>query len=249
MGIIIFLVVSGVVGAMILSRFERGGTGFLLGLFLGPIGWIIAFVMRSDLAAAEVLAAAKAPPPTAWEPARVERECPHCAELVLAKAKVCKHCGKDLEPVVPPDGPPAPGPIASEAFTWSEDAQREWDQRPISTVVKALGAMPAPKKPDMRAPASKWMHLAWVVPAVAWISLMVVEYLEYNTAAVFPPLLPSSISLITVVVFLLLVAWNVGERRTRRVATGALSAGGILLLIAVIQAIQTASLLEARWPG
>jgi len=29
--------------------------------------------------------------------ARDERECPACAEVVLVKAKVCKHCGKDLQ--------------------------------------------------------------------------------------------------------------------------------------------------------
>ncbi len=31
---------------------------------------------------------------------REERECPHCAELILRKARVCKHCGRDVEPVV-----------------------------------------------------------------------------------------------------------------------------------------------------
>ena len=29
---------------------------------------------------------------------RDERECPYCAEPILAKAKVCKHCGRDVEP-------------------------------------------------------------------------------------------------------------------------------------------------------
>ena len=27
---------------------------------------------------------------------RDERECPFCAELILCKAKVCKHCGRDI---------------------------------------------------------------------------------------------------------------------------------------------------------
>jgi uncharacterized membrane protein YdbT with pleckstrin-like domain len=31
---------------------------------------------------------------------RQERECPYCAELILAKAKVCKHCGREVEPIV-----------------------------------------------------------------------------------------------------------------------------------------------------
>jgi len=31
--------------------------------------------------------------------ARVERECPFCAEPILSRAKVCKHCGRDVEPL------------------------------------------------------------------------------------------------------------------------------------------------------
>lgn len=30
--------------------------------------------------------------------ARVERECPYCAEQILARARVCKHCGRDVVP-------------------------------------------------------------------------------------------------------------------------------------------------------
>jgi Bacterial PH domain len=29
---------------------------------------------------------------------RAERECPHCAELILERAKACKHCGRDVAP-------------------------------------------------------------------------------------------------------------------------------------------------------
>jgi len=43
--------------------------------------------------------AAKATPPVSAAPTREERECPFCAELILAKAKVCKHCGRDVEPL------------------------------------------------------------------------------------------------------------------------------------------------------
>ena len=31
--------------------------------------------------------------------ARVERECPYCAERILSRARVCKHCGRDVVPV------------------------------------------------------------------------------------------------------------------------------------------------------
>ena len=29
---------------------------------------------------------------------RVERDCPYCAERILARARVCKHCGRDVTP-------------------------------------------------------------------------------------------------------------------------------------------------------
>lgn len=35
---------------------------------------------------------------TAAPSGREERECPYCAELILKKARVCKHCGRDVEP-------------------------------------------------------------------------------------------------------------------------------------------------------
>src|SRR5438132_837865 len=40
-------------------------------------------------------------PPAAGTPpdARVERDCPWCAERILARARVCKHCGRAVEPV------------------------------------------------------------------------------------------------------------------------------------------------------
>ncbi|MDQ3673152.1 MAG: PH domain-containing protein, partial [Gemmatimonadota bacterium] len=31
-------------------------------------------------------------------PMREERDCPYCAERVLARARVCKHCGREIEP-------------------------------------------------------------------------------------------------------------------------------------------------------
>lgn len=31
---------------------------------------------------------------------RAERECPWCAEMILAKARLCKHCNRELEPQI-----------------------------------------------------------------------------------------------------------------------------------------------------
>jgi DNA-directed RNA polymerase subunit RPC12/RpoP len=47
---------------------------------------------------------------------RDERECPYCAGKILKKARVCKHCGRDVEPMVT-DGAPTKafaGPSAAQ---------------------------------------------------------------------------------------------------------------------------------------
>jgi hypothetical protein len=41
-------VVCGIAGFMMLDNAERGGAGFALGFFLGPIGLVIAWVMRDN---------------------------------------------------------------------------------------------------------------------------------------------------------------------------------------------------------
>lgn len=41
-------------------------------------------------------AAAKEAPATSVTQARDEVECPYCAEKILARANVCKHCGKQV---------------------------------------------------------------------------------------------------------------------------------------------------------
>jgi uncharacterized membrane protein YdbT with pleckstrin-like domain len=48
--------------------------------------------LRAPSAAASISNAAA----TAGSDARVERECPFCAERILAKAKVCRFCGRDV---------------------------------------------------------------------------------------------------------------------------------------------------------
>ena len=35
-------------------------------------------------------------------PGREERECPYCAERILAKARLCKHCGREVQPLTQP---------------------------------------------------------------------------------------------------------------------------------------------------
>jgi hypothetical protein len=59
---------------------------------------------QATLAAMKKKAAAEAAAKTvpkmtaATEGVREERDCPFCAEPILKKARVCKHCGRDVEP-------------------------------------------------------------------------------------------------------------------------------------------------------
>lgn len=88
------------IGGGLLSSYNRAGTGFLLGLFLGPIGCILAWTFRGEEKKKESLrlhqenlTVIKASQSLVK---RDEVECPFCAELVLRKALVCKHCNSGL---------------------------------------------------------------------------------------------------------------------------------------------------------
>lgn len=52
---------------------------------------------RKKKAAEEAAAATGTAPATPT--VREERECPFCAEPILKKARVCKHCRRDVEPL------------------------------------------------------------------------------------------------------------------------------------------------------
>lgn len=94
-----------ILGAAILSRYNKAGTGFLLGAILGPFGVLFALVMRSgenkkeEQKRHDEQMKAMADLKANQETSKPERECPYCAESIFAKAKVCKHCGRDVDPI------------------------------------------------------------------------------------------------------------------------------------------------------
>ncbi len=116
------VVACAVIGGVILARVRHPLMGALLGLFLGPIGLMAVALMfvhyktlerqkESDRRLAMLFRQtqkAMKPPekpaqqqtqPVTTPPVREERECPFCAELILKKARVCKHCRRDVEPM------------------------------------------------------------------------------------------------------------------------------------------------------
>jgi hypothetical protein len=98
------------IGLLIGSNKGRPGAGFLLGLFLGFIGLIIIAVMSPTpeaqaLRDQRVAAASQA----LTGPAPTTRTCPWCAEQIQLQARVCKHCGRDVQPLGGALAPAPPG--------------------------------------------------------------------------------------------------------------------------------------------
>lgn len=81
--LVFYVLVFGLIGVALGARKGRPFAGFVFGVLLGPIGWLIVAV---------------GPDVKATEQATLMRKCPHCAELVQPGAKVCKHCRRDIAP-------------------------------------------------------------------------------------------------------------------------------------------------------
>ncbi len=92
---LLFAIATAAVG----GRTNRAGTGFLLGLLLGPFGLIIMLVSKGP-----------------------RKECPFCREWVHPKAIVCPHCQRDLP------APNNQGPAAKPATPYHYKSQTNIDQ-------------------------------------------------------------------------------------------------------------------------
>ena len=81
---LIIWIASIVVGMILASNKDLSRvSAFFWTFFLGPIGLVILLVLPSK-SAETALAAGR------------EKICPHCGEQILAIAKVCRFCGRDL---------------------------------------------------------------------------------------------------------------------------------------------------------
>ncbi|HSY51406.1 MAG TPA: hypothetical protein VLC46_21560 [Thermoanaerobaculia bacterium] len=101
--LLILNVICAIIGAMILSPYNKEGLGAVAGVVLGPVGVIAALVEKGRLRRIEenqhhaeqmrVLVAQQRPESDADDD---RRACPYCAESVKRAARVCRFCSRDI---------------------------------------------------------------------------------------------------------------------------------------------------------
>jgi hypothetical protein len=101
--IVLIWILFGIAAAAVASGKQRSGLGwFFLGVLFGPFAlFVIAFLPTIGISSEESMSSADL------------RVCPFCAEKIKSAAIVCKHCGRDVEPIPTSSAVAHSGPITA----------------------------------------------------------------------------------------------------------------------------------------
>lgn len=99
--LIAFWLICGAVSAIVASsRGANAVLAFIVGVALGPLGIIVAFVLKAEkvesFASADEAAAPISTTVSTAPDDRTYRKCPSCADFSPAEGKHCFHCGAAL---------------------------------------------------------------------------------------------------------------------------------------------------------
>ena len=115
--------------------------------------------------------------------AREERECPYCAERILKKARVCKHCGRDVEPLVRTDiAVQTPSPAPPERIVEPPTAPPQ-GSKPAAAATRPPAAANPPQFQIITEPPSKMKFVAIAVVALILIVAAVWYFSQHGVKA------------------------------------------------------------------
>lgn len=86
---------AGFIASVLAEVYRRDATFWFWCCFIFPFAIFALLILGEDK---EALQQEKLKQELKQKQANEYKECPYCAELIKKKAKVCKHCGRDVVP-------------------------------------------------------------------------------------------------------------------------------------------------------